>query len=77
MYLRRLKQRYIEEQKEIKRLTRHSNPHGWYTIYYSATKEKEIRGVTGRESNASYNIKEITVITRKPTLTDQRAEEEK
>ena len=40
-------------------------------------KEKHILGMTARENSTSYNTKEITVITRKPAPTDQRAHEGK
>ena len=29
VYLRRLEQKFLEEQKEIEKTTRYSNPHGW------------------------------------------------
>ena len=38
-------------------------------------KEKHTQGITARASSTSHNTKEITVITRKLTLTDQRAHE--
>ena len=34
--------------------------------------KKHSWGMTARESNTSDNTKEVTVITRKPTLTDQK-----
>ena len=40
-------------------------------------KEKHTRGMTAKESSTSYNTKENTVITKKPTWMDQRAQEEK
>ena len=43
-------------------------------FYYDA---EITQRMTTRESSISYNTKETTVITRKPTLTDQRAQEGK
>ena len=43
--------------------------------YYSAMKDKHTWVMTARESSTSYNTNENTVITRKPTRTDQRAQE--
>ena len=40
-------------------------------------KEEHIWGMTKRESSTFYNIKKNTVITRKPTRMDQRAQESK
>ena len=45
--------------------------------HYSAMKVINTLGMRERESSTSYNIKGNTVVARKPTWMDQRAQEEK
>ena len=39
--------------------------------------ERNTQEITERENNTSYNTKKITVITMKPTLSDQKTQEGK
>ena len=52
--------------------------HPWLVnnILFYYEREKHM-GMTAREGSTSYNTKEITVKTRKTTLTDQRQQERK
>ena len=65
----------MEEQRKIEEMKQTQQPPWLVKTYYSAMMEKNTRRMT--ENSTSYNTKQITVLTRKPTLTDQRAQEGK
>ena len=55
-----------------------TQPPPWFINNILFCYEKETHtGKDSKESSTSYNTKENTVITRKPTWTDQRAQEGK
>ena len=54
----------MEEQKEVKEMNQTQQP---------SMVGKQPQGMTVRESSTSYSTEENTVITWKPTLTDQKA----
>ena len=75
VYLRKLEQRYMEKQKEIEEINQSQQPPCLIKniLFWYERKTQTQNSV--RESSTSYNLKEITVITRKSRLTDQKAQE--
>ena len=77
VYLSRQEKRYMEEQKEIEELNQTQPLQRMINnIKFSYDREKHTRN-NGERNSTSYNIKKNTVITRKPTLMDQSAQEGK